>query len=54
MPLLEQNISQNKNSGCFSTAAAARPRALVLNWDDESLPVEVLELYSEGRVDAIL
>jgi len=39
MPLIQQNISANSHYFLSVT-----PRALVLDWDDEVLPPEVLNL----------
>lgn len=41
MPLLEKNISENKS---LFRAASVTPKALVLDWDDEVLPPEVLNI----------
>ena len=41
MPLLEQNISENKS---LFRAASVSPKAVVLDWDEEALPPEVAEI----------
>lgn len=38
MPLLEQNIASNK---AVFRAASVKPEAVVLDWDEDTLPAEV-------------
>ncbi|TFK52015.1 hypothetical protein OE88DRAFT_1602605, partial [Heliocybe sulcata] len=50
MPPLSQNIAANFQ--LFTSTADTRPEAIVLDWDDENLPEEVLSL--NGGIEVIL
>lgn len=41
MPLLERNIGLNAH---LFSGTSTRPQAVVLDWDDEQLPVEMTEV----------
>lgn len=41
MPLLEQNISENKG---VLRAASVTPKGMVLDWDEQTLPAGVLDI----------
>ena len=43
MPLLEKNISANE---LLFRSSSARPRAVVLDWDETTLPVEATSVHN--------
>ena len=43
MPLLQHNL--DVNSGTF-VSPCSRPRPVILDWDDEALPSEIVEIHA--------
>ncbi|KAF8629051.1 hypothetical protein AX15_003551 [Amanita polypyramis BW_CC] len=52
MPLLEHNI--DANARFFPENMGTRPRAMILDWDDDTIPTQIQNISRQRGLDAIV